>query len=71
VSYRFDWYERGEDFDVFAAGIVDLGTSTEHVVGLSFNPDESIRLRLDWHHNNLPASDDVVDYVNFSWSVSF
>jgi hypothetical protein len=71
VSYRFDWYERGEDFDVFAAGVVDLGTSTEHVVGLSFNPDESIRLRLDWHHNNLPASDDVVDYVNFSWSVSF
>ena len=71
ASYRFDFYDRGEDFSVFAAGVVELGTSTEHVVGLSFNPNDYVRLRLDWHHNNLPSSDDVVDYVNVSWSISF
>jgi hypothetical protein len=71
TSYRFDFYDRGEDFNIFSSSVVELGTSTEHVFGLSYNPNESVRLRLDLHHNNLPGSDDTVDYLNFSWSISF
>ena len=71
VSYRFDYYDRGEDLNVFLAAVAPLGTATEHVVGVNFNPNESVRLRLDLHHTNLPNSDDTVDYLNFSWSASF
>jgi hypothetical protein len=71
ASYRFDFYDRGADLNPFALVVQPLGISTEHVFGLSFNPNDSVRLRLDWHHNNQPASDDVVDYINFSWSISF
>ncbi|MBL8752102.1 MAG: hypothetical protein JNK15_02270 [Planctomycetes bacterium] len=71
ATYRFDYYDRGEDLNLFTTTVLPLGASTEHVFGVSFNPNDSVRLRLDWHHNNLPGSDDVVDYVNFSWSISF
>ncbi len=71
ASYRFDFYDRGEDLNLFTTTVLPLGTSTEHVFGLSYNPNDSVRLRLDLHHNNLPGSDDTVDYLNFSWSISF
>lgn len=71
VTYRFDYYQRGSDLNIFAAAVTSLGFATEHVVGVNFNPNQSVRLRLDVHHMNLPNSDDTVDYVNFSWSASF
>lgn len=71
VTYRFDYYERGSDLNVFAASVQSLNWVTEHVVGLNFNPNNSVRLRLDLHHMNLPNTDDTVDFVNFSWSASF
>jgi hypothetical protein len=70
-GYRFDYYDPGEDFDVFALAVVPTGHSTEHVLSVNFNPNQSVRLRLDFHHNNLPGSDDTADFVNFSWSISF
>ncbi|MCC7061754.1 MAG: hypothetical protein IT456_03050 [Planctomycetes bacterium] len=71
LSYRFDYYDAGSDFNIFLSGVAERGTSTEHVVGVTYNPNNSVRLRLDAHHNNLPNSDDTADYVNFSWSISF
>ncbi len=71
VTYRFDYYERGSDLNIFAAAVTSLGWATEHVIGVNFNPNPSVRLRLDVHHTNLPNTDDTVDYVNFSWSASF
>lgn len=71
MTYRFDYYERGSDLNVFTASVQSLNWVTEHVVGLNFNPNNSVRLRLDLHHMNLPNTDDTVDFVNFSWSASF
>ena len=47
------------------------GIATEHVVGVCFNPNDSVRLRLDYHHGLLPRTEDTVDFLNFSWSISF
>lgn len=71
VTYRFDYYERGSDLNVFAASVQSLNWATEHVVGINYNPNNSVRLRLDVHHINLPNSGDTADYINFSWSASF
>lgn len=73
VSYRYDFYDRGADMNVFAPGmpVLDLGHSTEHVVGVTYNPHPSVRLRLDLHHNNLPNTSDTVQFANLSWSLSF
>jgi hypothetical protein len=73
LSYRFDYFDGGGD-DInpgVPVVIASLGHSTEHVVGVCYNPNASVRLRLDFHHNNLPNTSDTVDYVNVSWSVSF
>jgi len=73
VSYRYDFYDPGSDTNVFVPGmpILALGHSTEHVLGVTYNPHPNVRLRLDLHHNNLPNTDDTVQYANFSWSFSF
>lgn len=72
VSYRFDYFDNGADLTfVPTPAVRNLGHSTEHVVGVCYNPNASVRLRLDYHHNNLPSSSETVDYVNLSWSVSF
>lgn len=71
LSYRFDYYDAGSDFNVFAAGVQPRGISTEHVLGCCYNPHPSVRLRLDLHHNNLPNTPGDVQYVNLSWSLSF
>ena len=73
VSYRYDFYDAGADQNVFVPGmpILDLGHSTEHVVGVTYNPHPGVRLRLDLHHNNLPNSPNTAQYANFSWSISF
>lgn len=76
LSYRFDYYDSGSDLSVVALTPFTLlelprGHSTEHVAGISYNPNESVRLRLDLHHNNLPNTNGTADFINFSWSVSF
>ncbi|MFK7740744.1 MAG: PhoU domain-containing protein [Planctomycetota bacterium] len=73
LSYRFDYYDAGSDLNPLlpTPAILDRGTSTEHAFGLMYEPDPSVRLRLDFHHNNLPSTDDTVQYVNLSWTVSF
>ncbi|HEB53647.1 MAG TPA: hypothetical protein ENI87_10385 [bacterium] len=73
LTYRYDYYSAGSDLNVLlpTPAVVPLGFSTEHVVGISYNPSPSVRLRLDIHHNNLPNTSDTVDYVNVSWSLSF
>lgn len=73
VSYRYDFYDAGADQNVFLPGmpILDLGHSTEHVLGVTYNPHPAVRLRLDLHHNNLPNSPNTAQYANFSWSISF
>ncbi|MFY9341275.1 MAG: TonB-dependent receptor [Planctomycetota bacterium] len=70
LTYRFDFYDAGSDVSPLGP-VAPLGIATEHVVGLSFDPNPSVRLRLDVHHGNLPNTDDTVDYVNISWSISF
>lgn len=73
VSYRYDFYDAGADLNPFlpTPAVLDLGHSTEHVIGVMFNPNSSVRLRLDLHHNNLPSTSDTVQYANLSWSISF
>ncbi|MEZ6038552.1 MAG: hypothetical protein R3F29_13810 [Planctomycetota bacterium] len=71
LSYRFDYYDAGSDVNVFVAAVRPRGISTEHVIGCCYNPNPSVRFRLDFHHNNLPNTSDTVDYVNLSWSFSF
>lgn len=76
VSYRYDFYDAGGDRTNVVFGPtppvrIDLGHSTEHVIGVTFNPNPSVRLRLDLHHNNLPNSASTVQFVNLSWSLSF
>lgn len=72
LSYRFDYFDGGADLTFLPTPAVrDLGHSTEHVVGVCYNPNASVRLRLDIHRNNLPNTSDTVDFVNLSWSVSF
>lgn len=75
VSYRYDFYDAGGDLTNIVFGTpqatIDLGFSTEHVVGVSYNPHPSVRLRLDLHHNNLPNTSNTVQFVNLSWSLSF
>lgn len=71
LTYRFDYYDSGSDLNVFALAVTPRGIATEHVVGLCYNPDPSVRLRLDMHHINLPNTGDAVQFVNFSWSISF
>lgn len=77
LSYRFDYYDRGSDQIVVAISPTiatmpfDLGHATEHVFGICYDPRPSVRLRLDLHHLSMPKSDDVVDYLNLSWSLSF
>ncbi|MCA8974939.1 MAG: hypothetical protein KDC98_09465 [Planctomycetes bacterium] len=76
LGYRFDYYDAGSDLAVVSLAPFTLletqrGHSTEHVVGITFDPNESVRLRLDFHHNNLPNTKNTADFVNFSWSVSF
>ncbi len=77
ISYRFDYYDRGSDQVVVAVSPtivtmpLDVGHATEHVVGLCYDPRPSVRLRLDMHHLLLPRSDDAVDSLNLSWSLSF
>jgi len=71
ATYRFDYYDAGADLNLFALAVVPLGHATEHVLGVSFNPNGSVRLRVDLHHLLLPNTDDTIDFVNFSWSISF
>lgn len=77
LSYRFDFYDRGSDQVLVALTPtpatlpLDLGFATEHVLGVCYDPDPSVRLRLDFHHLLLPNSSGEVDFVNLSWSVSF
>lgn len=76
LTYRFDYYDSGSDQAVvsltpFTTMEMPRGHATEHVVGICFDPDPSVRLRLDVHHSLLPGSDATVDYVNLSWSISF
>jgi hypothetical protein len=75
LSYRFDFYDQGSDIRLVAppatVGLVDLGHATEHAVGICYNPNASVRLRLDYHHTLLPRSDETADFVNVSWSTSF
>ncbi len=76
ITYRFDYYDSGSDEMVvsllpFATMAAPRGHSTEHVLGICYDPVASVRLRLDLHHNLLPNTDDTVDYVNLSWSISF
>lgn len=77
LSYRFDYYDRGSDQVLVAVSPVpttlpfDVGFATEHVLGVCYDPDPSVRLRLDLHHLLMPNSSDVVDFVNLSWSISF
>ncbi|MBL8734551.1 MAG: hypothetical protein JNN13_19400 [Planctomycetes bacterium] len=77
LSYRFDFYDRGSDQVLVALTPtpatlpLDLGFATEHVLGVCFDPNPSVRLRLDFHHLLLPNRSDEVDFVNLSWSVSF
>lgn len=71
VSYRFGYYDSGADLDALGLAVVPRGHATEHVVGFCYTPLENVRLRLDLHHLELPASDDAVDFVNLSWSLSF
>ena len=71
LTYRFDYYDAGSDLNVFAAAVLPRGICTEHVIGLCYNPDPAVRLRLDLHHNNLPRTGDAVQFANFSWSISF
>lgn len=76
-SYRFDYYDRGSDQVVVAvlpaisAMELPSGHATEHVFGVCWDPDPSVRLRLDYHHTLLPNSATHVDSVNLSWSISF
>lgn len=74
VSYRYDFYDAGGDLTNPLFGpqaVIDLGHSSEHVVGVTFNPHQSVRFRLDLHHNNLPNTSNTVQFVNLSWSFSF
>lgn len=76
LSYRFDYYDAGSDLFVvglspFTTMELPRGIATEHVVGVCFNPNDSVRLRLDYHHGLLPRTEDTVDFLNFSWSISF
>ncbi|MCR9243562.1 MAG: hypothetical protein NXI31_00915 [bacterium] len=76
LSYRFDYYDPGSDMRVVSAAPFTLmslpfGHSTEHAIGITYDPDPSVRLRLDLHHNNLPNSSSSVDFINFNWSLSF
>lgn len=71
LTYRFDYYDSGSDLNVFALAVRPRGISTEHVIGLCYNPDPAVRLRLDLHHNNLPNTSNSVDFINLSWSISF
>ncbi|HLQ37841.1 MAG TPA: hypothetical protein VK348_08575 [Planctomycetota bacterium] len=61
VSYRFDYFNPGEG----------LGIATEHVFTTLFDPQKNVRLRLDLHHMELPHSHDALDFVDFSFSLSF
>lgn len=76
ISYRFDYYDPGSDQRIvslspFATAAVDLGHATEHVIGFCYDPDPSVRLRLDLHHLLLPNTGDTIDFLNLSWSLSF
>ncbi len=76
LTYRFDYYDSGSDDVIvsltpFATVAAPRGHATEHVAGICFTPDPSVRLRLDLHHQLLPNTDATVDYVNLSWSISF
>jgi len=71
VSYRFDYYDPGSDWNPLVSAIREQGHATEHVLGLCFLPSDSVRLRLDAHHLRLPRSDDNLNYCNLSWSISF
>lgn len=76
LSYRFDYYDPGADQRIvsvapFATVSLPLGHATEHAIGVCFDPQPSVRLRLDLHHLLLPDTDDTIDFLNLSWSVSF
>lgn len=71
VAYRFDYYDAGADLDALGSAVVRLGHATEHVVGLSFLPNDAVKVRVDVHHLELPDTSDTVDFVNLSWSLSF
>jgi len=73
VAYRYDFYDAGSDLNPFlpTPAVLPLGHSTEHVIGVNYNPHPSVRLRLDLHHNNLPNTSNTVQFANVSWSISF
>lgn len=71
LSYRFDYYDPGSDWNPLLSAVLDQGQATEHVFGICFLPTDSVRLRLDTHHLRLPRSDDSLNYWNLSWSISF
>lgn len=73
ASYRFDYYDAGSDLAPLAVppAILPRGIATEHVAGLCYSPHAAVRLRLDFHHLELPRSDAAVNYLNLSWSLSF
>jgi hypothetical protein len=71
LTYRFDYHDAGADLDPFGTAVRPLGHATEHVAGVCWSPNAGVRLRLDVHHQLLPNSDETVQFVNVSWSLSF
>ena len=73
VSYRYDYYDPGADLNLFlpVPAVQTLGQATEHVLGVAYDPYPSVRLRLDFHHTNLPNTPNTAQFVNLSWSLSF
>ena len=61
ISYRFDYFDTG----------ADRGHATEQVLTLLHDASANVRLRLDFHHMELPASDASLQFLNFSFSTSF
>jgi hypothetical protein len=61
LSYRFDYFDIG----------MNVGHATENVFSLVFDPNESVRLRIDYHHVEMPGSPDTSDIINFSFSAGF
>jgi len=61
TSYRFDYFDWGHG----------RGHATEHSVGLMFQATESVRIRLDFSHQEQPNSPDAIDFINFGFTAAF
>ncbi|MFQ5660600.1 MAG: hypothetical protein ACE5GZ_09240 [Gammaproteobacteria bacterium] len=60
LFYRFDYLDAGAD----PANLIEVGRSTENVLGLSFRPNSNVHLRSIWSYKsfdstNLLSSDDA------------